>query len=162
MLFRSVLPPCIREINFHKELKRLKQHIHILRQYRAGKYGEWIERVLTITRFLKPEPGMNYRDIDGIWDDGPLPNWALAFESHDPISQAFDEEAQSMYESSHAPAWIAPFDPTDVGDVRRVLTHIQRLVAINRELVCLSRALERSTPIAGTDQSEFNQELRTA
>jgi len=158
----AATPLCIREINFHKELKRLKQHIHILRQYRAGKYGEWIERVLTIARFLKPEPDMNHREVDGIWDDGPLPNWALAFQPHDPITQAFDEEAQSMYESSHAPAWIAPFDPRDVSDVRRVLTHIQRLVAINQKLVVLSKALERSTPIAGTDQSEFNQELRTA
>lgn len=158
----AATPPCIREINFHKELKRLPQHIHMLRQYRAGKYGEWIERVLTIARFLKPEPNMNYREVDGIWDDGPLPNWALAFQPHDPITQAFDEEAQSMYESSHAPAWIAPFHPTDISDVRRVLTHVQRLVAINRELVALAKALERSTFSAGTDQSEFNQELRVA
>jgi hypothetical protein len=141
----AATPACIREINFHKELKRLKQHIHMLRRYRAGMYGAWIERVLAIVRFLKPEPGMDSREIDGIWDDGPLPNWALAFESHDPISQAFDEEAQCMYESSHAPAWIALLDPTDTRDVRRVLTHIQRLVTINRELVCLSKALERST-----------------
>ncbi|RSL18633.1 hypothetical protein EDE15_4223 [Edaphobacter aggregans] len=155
-------PSCIREINFHKELKKLKQHIHMLRQHRAGKHGAWIERVLAIARFLKPEPGMDYREIDGIWDDGPLPNWALAFQPHDPITQAFDEEAQCMYESSHAPAWIASLDPTDTRDVRRVLTHIQRLVTINRELVCLSKALERSAPIAGTDQSEFHQELRVA
>ena len=158
----AATPPCIREINFHKELKRLPQHEHMLKQHRAGKHGECIEPVLTIARFLKPEPGMNYRDIDGIWDDGPLPNWALAFQPYDPITQAFDEEAQSMYESSHAPAWIAPFDPADASDVRSVLTHIQRLVAINRELVALSKALERSIPIAGTDQSEFNQELRAA
>jgi hypothetical protein len=158
----AATPPCIREMNFHKELKKLKQHIHILRQYRAGKYDEWIERVLTIARFLKPEPGMNHRDVDGIWDDGPLPNWALAFQPHDPITQAFDEEAQSMYESSHAPAWIASFDPTDVSGVRHVLTHVQRLVAINRELVALAKALERSTFSGGTDQSEFNQELRAA
>jgi hypothetical protein len=158
----AATPPCIREINFHKELKRLPQHVHMLKQYRAGKHGEWIERVLAIARFLKPEPPADNRDVDGIWDDGPLPNWALAFQPHDPITQAFDEEAQSMYESSHAPAWIASFDPTDVSGVRRVLTHVQRLVAINRELVALAKALERSTFSAGTDQSEFNQELRVA
>lgn len=158
----AATPLCIREMNFHKELKRLPQHINMLRQYRAGKHREWIERVLAIARLLKPEPGMNYPDVDGIWDDGPLPNWALAFQPHDPITQAFDEEAQSMYESSHAPAWIAPLDPADTKDVKRVLTHIHRLVAINRELVALAKVLERSKPSAGTDQSEFNQELRVA
>jgi hypothetical protein len=74
----AATPPCIREINFHKELKRLPQHVHMLRQYRAGKYGEWIERVLAIARFLKPEPPADDREVDGIWDDGPLPNWAAA------------------------------------------------------------------------------------
>ncbi|RSL18665.1 hypothetical protein EDE15_4260 [Edaphobacter aggregans] len=43
-----------------------------------------------------------------------------------------------------------------------MLMHIQRLVTINRELVGLSKDFERSTPIAGTDQSEFHQELRAA
>ena len=108
------------------------------------------------------EQGLHYQDIDSVWDDEPLPNWVMAYEQHDPITQSFDEERQHMYESSHAPTWIDAFDPSNVTDVRRVLTHVQNMVRINRHLVNLATSLERSSDFASTDQSQLNHELRVA
>lgn len=159
---KAATPSCVRDISFHKEHRRIKTSIDLLKRHRNGKYAEWIEPVLTMASIQQTERGMDYRDIDGIWDDGPLPNWVIAFESHDPIMQAFDEERQHMFESSHAPTWIDSFDPSSANDVKRVLNHVHSVVEINRQLVDLNKSIERSTSLASTDQSQFNHELRVA
>ena len=159
---KAATPSCVRDIDFRKEHRRLKTSIDLLKRHSNGKYAEWIEPVLAMASIPQTERGMDYRDIDGIWDDGPLPNWIVAFESHDPITQAFDEERQHMFESSHAPTWIDSFDPSSANDVKRVLNHVRSVIEVNRQLVDLARTIERSTSLAGTDQSQFNQELRVA
>ena len=158
----AATPPCVRDINFHKESRRIRRHIDLLNRHRQGKYAAWVEPVLAIAAMTKPKQCLHSQEIDGIWDDEALPNWVMAFEPHDPITQAFDEERQHMYESSHAPTWIDAFDPSNVTDVRRVLSHVQHMVQINRHLVDLGRSLERSSDLASTDQSQFNHELRAA
>ena len=158
----AAIPPCVRDINFHKESRRIRHHIDRLKSHQQGKYAEWVEPVLAIAAITKPKQGLHSQEIDGVWDDEALPNWVVAFEPHDPITQAFDEERQHMYESSHAPTWIDAFDPSNVTDVRRVLSHVQNMVRINRHLVELTRSLERSSDLASTDQSQFNHELRAA
>ena len=159
---KAATPACVREIDFHKENRRIKTSIDLLKRHRNGKYAEWIEPALTMASIPQTERGMDYRDIDGIWDDGPLPNWIVAFEPHDPITQAFDEERQHMFESSHAPTWIDSFDPSNANDVQRVLNHVRSVIEINRQLVDLNKSIERSMSLASTDQSQFNQEPRVA
>jgi len=158
----AATPPCVRDINFRKENQRIRRHINHLKSHRQGKYAAWVEPVLAIAALTKPKQCLHSQEIDGIWDDEALPNWVMAFEPHDPITQAFDEERQHMYESSHAPTWIDAFDPSNVTDVKRVLSHVQNMVRINRQLVDLARSLERSPNLASTDQSQFNHELRVA
>jgi hypothetical protein len=158
----AVTPLCVRGINFRKECRHIRSHIDRLRRHRRGKYAEWVEPVLAIAEVPMREQGLHYQDIDSVWDDEPLPNWVMAYEQHDPITQSFDEERQHMYESSHAPTWIDAFDPSNVTDVRRVLTHVQNMVRINRHLVDLAISLERSSDLASTDQSQLNHELRVA
>lgn len=159
---KGATPPCVRDISFHKERWRVGHSLGLLRKHRNGKYAEWIEPVLRLASFRKTERGMDYQDIDGIWDDTPLPNWVVAFEPHDPITQAFDEEREHMYESSHAPTWIDSFNPSDENDVKRVLNHVRSVVLVNRQLVNLSLAIDRSTDSGSTDQSQFDNQLRVA
>ena len=158
----SATPACVRDINLYRESRRISRHLKRLARHRDGACAQWIEPVLAITAIPKPKRGLDHQQMDGAWDDAPLPNWVLAFKSYDPITQAFDEERQHMYESSHAPAWIDAFDPSNASDVRRVLLHVQNMIRINRSLVELAKALERSSELAGTDQSQLHPELRAA
>lgn len=160
--FAAATPVCVREINVHKECRRMGRHLVRLRKHRCGPCAELIEPVLTLAAAPKPQQGLNIQEIEGGWDDQPLPNWMVAFEAYDPITQAFDEERQHMYECSHAPTWVDSFDPSDANDVRRVLLHVQNMVRVNRSLVDLAIALERSYDLASTDQPQFHPELRAA
>jgi hypothetical protein len=158
-------PACARGISLFKESRRRNRSIKLLEKHRGGKYAEWIEPVLAMASLRKPQCGQNYQDIDfeGIWDEGPLPNWVVAFESHDPITQAFDDEGQSMNEYMHAPTWIDSFDPTDANDVKKVLNYVRNFVMVNQQIVKLSQCFEDWSKNSGsTDRSEFDDELRTA
>ena len=158
----SATPACVRDINLYRESRRIGRHLNRLTRHREGACAAWIEPVLAITAVPKPRRGLDHQQMDGAWDDEPLPNWVLAFESYDPITQAFDEERQHMYESSHAPTWIDSFDPSNANDVRRVLLHVQNMIRINRSLADLAKSLERSSEDASTDQSQLHPELRAA
>ena len=158
----SATPECVRDIELHQECRRMARHLGRLKRHRSGPCADLIEPILAMAAVPKPQQGLNAQQIEGGWDDQPLPNWLLAFEAYDPITQVFDEERQHMYESSHAPTWIDSFDPSDPKDVRRVLLHVQNMVRINRSLVDLANSLERSSNDAGTDQSQLHPELRAA
>jgi hypothetical protein len=159
---RAATPECVRDIEFYRERKRLGRHFRTLKQHRDGKHGEWIEAVLAMVKAGEPEEAIDFREIDGVWDDGPLPNWMVAFHKHDPITQAFDDEAQQMYETTHAPTWLRAFDPADLNSVRLVLHHVERLVQINRQLAHLCESFERSKGSGSSNKSHLNQELRAA
>ena len=158
----SATPACVRDVNLYRESRRIGRHLKRLARHRDGACAQWIEPVLAITAIPKPKRVLDHQQMDGAWDDEPLPNWVLAFESYDPITQAFDEERQHMYESSHAPTWIDSFDPSNAIDVRRVLLHVQNMIRINRSLAELAKSLQRSSELAGTDQSQLHPELRAA
>ena len=158
----SATPACVRNIDLHKECRRMGRHLVRLKKHRSGPCAELIDPILTMAAAPKPQQGLNVQAIEGGWDDEPLPNWILAFEAYDPITQAFDEERQHMYESSHAPTWVDFFDPSEANDVRRVLLHVGNMIRVNRSLVDLVNALERSSEGASTDQPQFHAELRVA
>jgi hypothetical protein len=159
----SVTPACAKDISLYKESRRLNRSIDLLKKHRGGKYAEWIDPVLVMAALRKPKRGLNHQDVDGAWDDGPLPNWIVAFEAHDPITQAFDDESQSMNEAMHAPTWFDSFDPTDPNDVKTVLNYVQNFVMVNQQIVKLAKCFEKVSKTSGsTHKSEFDDELRAA
>ncbi len=142
-------------------------------RHRGGSFADLIEPVLAVAgvRWTK-RSGLDERDL-GFWDDGPLPNWLLAFHSDDSVSQAFDEEGATMNEASHAPTWIEAFDPLDVKQVGRILRHARKLIEVNLHLVQLAEAIDKLTPSqipgnpernthAGTDRNRLDGQLRAA
>jgi hypothetical protein len=158
----AATPACVRDISITKKGRDLKRSIALLQEHRHGKYGDVIEPVLAMVSLGKPMKGMDPQLLGEIFEDGPLPNWVIAFDTHDPISQAFDEEGQHMNEVLHAPTWIASFDPTNVGEVRSVLAHVQSFLAINQQLAKLSRSMKKGQSSASTSRPEYNDELRAA
>jgi hypothetical protein len=159
----GAMPTCLRGGRPNHKAGSQKRSISLLQQHRQGPYREWIEPVLAMatirqTRW-KPE-GVVREIVQDDFDDGPLPSWIVAFSDHDPITQAFDEERQNVYEVSHSPLWLDSFDPGDTSDVRRVLTYVQRFVEVNRNVVQLQKAIEKGSSHASTNRPELDDELR--
>jgi len=161
----GAFPACLRGGQPIRKAGSLKRSISLLQQHRQGPYSEWIEPVLAMaairqTKWIPSGPVLPL--IQDGFDDGPLASWIVAFTDHDPVTQAFDEEAQSVNECTHAPFWLEAFDPGDVSDVRRVLTYVQRFVELNRNLVQLRKAFEKGSSDGSTDKPELVDELRAA
>ncbi len=158
-------PACLRDGTRRQKSSSRTRHLSLLKQHRHGVYSAWIEPVLAMAAVRHPgreESNALRAQLEDCWEDSPLPNWIVAFRDHDPITQAFDEESQTVYECSHAPTWLDSFDPSDVADVRRVLTYVQRFVEVNVNLVKLSKAIEKGSSHGSTNRSEFDDELRAA
>jgi phytoene/squalene synthetase len=155
----STIPGCAKNL-MHKEYR---SSLALLRKYRSGRYAEWIEPLLTMDAVKQPKSSQDPRDFEDNWDDGPLPTWVLAFRHHDPITQAFDEEAAGMNECSHAPTWIATFNPADKQDVKRILDRVEGFVQVNRQIVKLSKMFEaRREPVGNPRKSQLHGQLRAA
>ena len=162
---KAATPACLRDVDYHREYRHRRRLIDLLSKHRKGKNAALIEPILAMAAIRRTSRGLGRDVIDGVWDDGPLPNWVIAFEAHDPITQAFDEDSRSMNECTHAPTWIDSFDCTNSDEVKRVLDHVRNVVEINRHLVDLGKALEsieRGSHLAATHQSQFNREFRAA
>ena len=155
----SAIPECAKNLM----RKEYRSSLALLRKHRSGRYAEWIEPLLTMDAVKQPKSSQDPRDFEGNWDDGPLPTWVLAFRHHDPITQAFDEEAAGMNECSHAPTWIATFNPADKTDVRRILDRVEGFVQVNRQIVKLSKMFEaRREPVGNPRKSQLHGQLRAA
>jgi hypothetical protein len=155
----SAIPECAKNLM----RKEYRSSLALLRKYRRGRYAGWIEPLLTMDAVKQPKSSQDPRDFEGNWDDGPLPTWVLAFRHHDPITQAFDEEAAGMNECSHAPTWIATFNPADKQDVKRILDRVEGFVQVNRQIVKLSKMFEaRREPVGNPRKSQLHGQLRAA
>jgi hypothetical protein len=155
----SAIPECAKNLM----RKEYRSSLALLRKHRSGRYAEWIEPLLTLDAVKQPKSSQDPRDFEGNWDDGPLPTWVLAFRHHDPITQAFDEEAAGMNECSHAPTWIATFNPADKQDVKRILDRVEGFVQVNRQIVKLSKMFEaRREPVGNPRKSQLHGQLRAA
>jgi hypothetical protein len=155
----SAIPECAKNLT----RKEYRSSLALLRKHRSGRYAEWIEPLLTMDAVKQPKSSQDPRDFEGNWDDGPLPTWVLAFRHHDPITQAFDEEAAGMNECSHAPTWIATFNPADKQDVKRILDRVEGFVQVNRQIVKLSKMCEaRREPVGNPRKSQLHGQLRAA
>ncbi len=77
-------PSCLR--GDAKPCKGQRRSMSLLKQHRNGPFSEWIEPVLSIAaiRDMKWKPSNEVRlIIDDGYEDGPLPNWVVAFREHD-------------------------------------------------------------------------------
>ena len=131
----KALPECIRK-TLKREGRDWKTHDReLLRRFRNGSYGSWIERLRRIQR-LSRLPLKQSRDYleSGYYDDPPLPSLLVSFKEHDAIIACFDEEGQSMMEGSAEPNLCTVFSPRDQGQVRQALRVVERFVAFNYEL----------------------------
>jgi len=131
----KALPECIRK-TLKREGRDWKTHDReLLRRFRNGSYGSWIERLRRIQR-LSRLPLKQSRDYleSGYYDDPPLPSLLVSFKEHDAIIACFDEEGQSMMEGSAEPNLCTVFSPRDQGQVRQALRVVERFVAFNCEL----------------------------
>ena len=68
-----------------------------------------------------------------------------------------------MNECSHAPTWIATFNPADKQDVKRILDRVEGFVQVNRQIVKLSKMFEaRREPVGNPRKSQLHGQLRAA
>jgi hypothetical protein len=131
----KALPECIR-----KTLKRecpewRRRDRDLLRSFRGGRYGSWMERLWRIQRLsrLPLKQSREYLEL-GYYDEPPLPSLLVTFKEHDAITACFDEEGQYMMEGTAEPTVCVVFSPRKVEEVRHALRIVDRFVALNCEL----------------------------
>jgi hypothetical protein len=158
------MPSFLKNISYRDEARRLKGSIALLSKHREGPFAALIEPLLTLTAIKQKKSTLDHFEaIRDAWDDQPMPNWIVAFESADPIMQAFDEESRTMNESSHAPTWIEAFDPADVKAVGRMLDYVKGFVEVNLQLAKIQRFAEKwSRSHASQRRTQLNNNLRAA
>jgi len=160
----KALPECIR--------KTLKRDYHagkaqdrtLLRRYRKGRFGTWIDRLRSIEQLARI-PLKQSREYleDGYYDQPPLPCLLVCFKEQDAIVACFDEESQSMLESTSEPALCAVFSPANPDEVRNALRIVARFIQINVELFSLVESIHESEARhAGTSCDRTESSLRTA
>jgi hypothetical protein len=136
----KVVPPYARR----RDVTSLRKNVALLSEHRSGKYSEWIKRLLAIHRFARQKPTRSVRgEIEGYYEDDPLPALLIVFERHDAIEQTFDEASQSMYEVEHAPLVSCRINPANSGDVRGALRTLGIFLGLNRELCGLIDSLNQ-------------------
>ena len=131
----KALPECIRK-TLKRDSSNWRTHDRkLLRRFRNGRFGSWIERLRRIQR-LSRLPLKQSRDYleSGYYDDPPLPSLLVSFKDHDAIIACFDEEGQYMMEGTAEPTVCVVFSPRNADEVRHALRIVDRFVALNFEL----------------------------
>jgi hypothetical protein len=157
----GAVPDCLKKLT-HKEYRSART---LLKKHSDGPYAQWIEPLLVMDAVKQRKDEQSYRDLEqsGCWDDGPLPTWVLAFKQHDPITQAFDDQAAGFNECSHAPTWITRFDPADKKVVKEALDRVEGFVMVNRQIVKINKLFEnRRQAVGNSNQSQLHGQLRAA
>lgn len=121
-----------------------KDYRALVRRHRYGPRKAWIESLLRITVLTRLPSRAPREVIDAYWDDSPLPALLICFQDQDAISAAFDAEAQSMHESSHEPAYLHVFSPSNPAEAEQAYRGFARFLAINLELFTLVEALNQA------------------
>jgi hypothetical protein len=160
----KALPECIRK-TLKRDSSNWRTHDRkLLRRFRSGRFGSWIERLRRIQR-LSRLPLKQSRDYleSGYYDDPPLPCLLVSFKEHDAIIACFDEEGQSMMEGTAEPAVCVVFSPRDRGQVRHALRVLERFIALNCALFQLVEEIKEWEKCdAGTSIHRGEPSLRVA
>jgi len=160
----KALPECIR-----KTLKRdsgnwRTRDRELLRRFRNGRFGSWIERLRRIQRLSRLPLKQSRDHIEaGYYDDPPLPSLLVSFKDNDAIISSFDEEGQSMMEGTAEPTVCVVFSPRNADEVRHALRIVERFVAFNCALFQLVEEIQgREKCDAGTSINRGEPSLRAA
>ena len=140
----KALPECIRK-TLKRESPDWKAHDReLLRKFRAGKYGPWIERLRRIQQLsrIPLKESREYLEY-GYYDEPPLPSLLVAFKEHDAITACFDEEGQYMMEGTSEPTVCVVFSPRKPEEVRHALRIVDRFIALNCELFQLVEMIQK-------------------
>ena len=158
------LPECIRKTLKCKDPGWSLDARRLLRRFRNGRYGSWIERLQKIQRLsrLHLKQSRNLQQ-QGNYDSPPLPCVLIAFKEHDAISACFDEEGQYMLEGSSEPTVGVIFSPQKPEEVRQAMRITNQFIALNYEFFLLVEELhEWERRYAGTDLDRGEPSLRAA
>jgi hypothetical protein len=138
----KALPECIQR-TLKRDYHEGKANDHaLLRCHRGGCFHDWIGRLHRIEQLARlPLKRSKDQLEEGYYDQPPLPCLLVCFKEHDAIMACFDEESQSMLESTSEPALCAIFSPTNPAEVRSALRIVARFVQINAELFSLVESI---------------------
>jgi hypothetical protein len=120
-----------------------KTHVEraLLRRFRSGACGDWIERLLRIHRISRLR--VRHERVGDYYDDPPLPSLLVVFRQHDAIETCFDAEAQYFYEVSHEPIFAVPFMVESHQECDAAIRSIAAFFRLNTELFELVEVLNR-------------------
>jgi hypothetical protein len=113
----------------------------LLRHFRSGDCGEWIDRLLQIHRISRLR--VRRERISSYYDDPPLPSLLVVFRQHDAVEACFDAEAQYFYEVEHEPIFAVPFTVESPQDCDVAIRSIATFFRLNTELVGLIEVLNK-------------------
>ena len=146
----KALPECIRQTLKRESSDWKARDRELLRRFRTGLYGPWIERLRRIQRLSRIPLKQSREYLEyGYYDEPPLPSLLVAFKEHDAITACFDEEGQYMMEGTAEPAVCVVFSPQKPEEVRHALLIVDRFIALNCELFQLVEMIQRETSYAG-------------
>jgi hypothetical protein len=133
----NAIPAYLRE-NGHD-----KTHVEraLLRRFRSGACGDWIERLLRVHRISRLR--VRHERVGDYYDDPPLPSLLVVFRQHDAIEACFDAEAQYFYEVSHEPIFAVPFTVESHQECDAAIRSIAAFLRLNTELFELVEVLNR-------------------
>ena len=138
----KALPECIRK-SLKRDHHEGKAHDRtLLRQHRKGRFKDWIVRLRRIEQLARLPLKQSREYIeDGYYDQPPLPCLLICFKEQDAIVACFDEESQSMLETTSEPALCTIFSPAKPAEVHSALRIVARFVQINAELFSLVESI---------------------
>jgi len=113
----------------------------LLRHFRTGACGEWIERLLCIHRLSRLR--VRHERVGDYYDDPPLPSLLIVFRQHDAIEACFDAEAQYFYEVSHEPIFAVPFEVKSPAECDAAIRSLTAFFRLNAELFGLIEVLAK-------------------
>jgi hypothetical protein len=114
----------------------------LLRRFRSGACGDWIERLLRVHRISRLR--VRHERVGDYYDDPPLPSLLVVFREHDAIEASFDAEAQYFYEVSHEPIFAVPFTVESPRECDAAIRSITAFFRLNTELFELIEVLNKS------------------
>lgn len=159
----KALPECIRQTLKRDYREGKAQDRALLRQYRKGRFKDWIGRLRRIEQLarLPLKQSREYLE-EGYYDQPPLPCLLVCFKEQDAIVACFDEESQSMLEATSEPALCVLFSPTDPAEVRNALRIVSRFVQINSELFSLVESIHAEAHHGDPSLDRSEPSLRAA
>jgi hypothetical protein len=122
----------------------------LLRRFRSGACGDWIDRLLRIHRISRLL--VRHERVGDYYDDPPLPSLLVVFRQHDAIEACFDAEAQYFYEVSHEPIFAVPFMVESRQECDSAIRSIAAFFRLNTELFELIEVLNWEESHAGGHQ----------